>query len=280
MPVNACNYPTWGSTFDIKEMTLANITGTKYNDNNTFNNPWWHWRSDLDGTNGNDTINGLAGNDILNGKNGNDRLNGGSGNDRLNGDNGNDRLFGESGNDTLNGNAGNDTLRGGNGNDRLNGGTGNDSLSGEAGNDILNGDSGNDSLSGGTGHDTLNGGSGNDRLNGGPGNDILSGGSGRDTLTGGTGADTFDFNSVGESPPNGRDTIVGFNRGQGDRIDLKAIDADRGWPLGNQDFKPSQLIYEKVNGNGLLTVNVYDGDDLQIILTGHPPLNVNEDIIG
>ena len=52
------------------------------------------------------------------------------------------------------------------------------------------------------------------------------------------------------------------------------------WPLGNQDFKPSQLIYEKVNGNGLLTVNVYDGDDLQIILTGHPALNVNEDIIG
>jgi Ca2+-binding RTX toxin-like protein len=108
----------------------------------------------------------------------------------------------------------------------------------------------------------------------------LSGGNGHDTLSGGTGADTFDFNSVGESPPNGRDTIVGFNRAQGDRIDLKAIDADRGWPLGNQDFKPSQLIYEKVNGNGLLTVNVYDGDDLQIILTGHPPLNVNEDIIG
>ena len=30
----------------------------------------------------------------------------------------------------------------------------------------------------------------------------------------------------------------------------------------------------------LLTVNVYDGDDLQIILAGYPPLNVNEDIIG
>jgi Ca2+-binding RTX toxin-like protein len=68
-------------------------------------------------------------------------------------------------------------------------------------------------------------------------------------------ANTFDFNSVGGSPPNGCDTITGYNRGQGDRIDLKAIDADRGWALGNQDFKPSQLIYEKVNGNGLLTVN-------------------------
>ena len=89
---------------------MANITGTKYHDNNSFNNPWWQWRSDLDGTNGNDTINGLQGNDILNGKNGNDRLNGGSGNDRLNGDNGNDRLFGESGNDTLNGGSGNDSL--------------------------------------------------------------------------------------------------------------------------------------------------------------------------
>jgi Ca2+-binding RTX toxin-like protein len=117
-------------TFDIKEMTLANITGTKYHDNNSFNNPWWHWRSDLDGTNGNDTINGLQGNDILNGKNGNDRLIGGSGNDRLNGDNGNDLLFGDSGNDTLNGGSGNDTLRGGTGHDTLNGGSGNDRLNG------------------------------------------------------------------------------------------------------------------------------------------------------
>jgi hypothetical protein len=61
---------------------------------------------------------------------------------------------------------------------------------------------------------------------------------------------------------------------------MRLIDADRGWPLGKQDFKPSQPIYEKVNGNGLLTVTVYDGDVLQIILTGHPSLNVNEDIIG
>jgi Ca2+-binding RTX toxin-like protein len=103
VPVDACIYLSTASTFDIKEITLANITGTRYHDNNSFNNPWWKWRPDLDGTNQNDTINGLQGNDILSGKDGNDRLNGGSGNDRLNGDNGNDRLIGVSGNDALNG---------------------------------------------------------------------------------------------------------------------------------------------------------------------------------
>jgi Ca2+-binding RTX toxin-like protein len=99
----------------------------------------------------------------------------------------------------------------------------------------LDGTNGNDTINGLAGNDILNGKNGNDRLNGGPGNKVLVG-----------------WKRPGH--PHGRD-----------RINLKAIDANTGWPLGNQDFKPSQLIYEKVNGNGLLTVNVYDGDDLQII---------------
>jgi hypothetical protein len=107
----------------------------------------------------------------------------------------------------------------------------------------------------------------------------LSGGSGRDTLTGGIGADTFDFNSVGESPPNRRDTIVGFNRGQGDRIDEGNRCGQRlaAWQSGFQ-AKPADT--RRSMEIDLLTVNIYDGDELQIILTGYPPLNVNEDIIG
>jgi Ca2+-binding RTX toxin-like protein len=61
---------------------------------------------------------------------------------------------------------------------------------------------------------------GNDTLTGGSGNDWISGGQGNDTLKGGAGADTFAFADTG---PANVDTIVDYNAGQGDILDLSAL---------------------------------------------------------
>jgi len=182
----------------------------------------------LKGQSGADRLMGAAGNDLLDGGSGDDTLDGGSGNDTLLGGDGNDSLIGGSGADRLSGNAGNDILNGGLGADTLNGGAGNDTLLGGADNDLLNGGSGADLLEGGAGHDKLLGGDGNDTLLGGAGNDRLVGGAGKDVLTGGLGADQFVFVNRLDSGTTaaGRDMITDFSRGQGDVIDLAAMDAN------------------------------------------------------
>ncbi|MBX9459328.1 MAG: M10 family metallopeptidase C-terminal domain-containing protein [Rhizobium sp.] len=81
----------------------------------------------------------------------------------------------------------------------------------------------------------MGGGAGGDTLVGGKGNDRLTGGLDADTLTGGGGKDQFVFRTVNDSMPGAFDTITDFNPRQGDRIDLKAIDAD-GSRSGNQGF--------------------------------------------
>jgi Ca2+-binding RTX toxin-like protein len=157
-------------------------------------------------------------NNRINGNNLNNTLTGGLGDDTLNGRSGNDVLNGDAGNDTLEGGSGIDNLSGGIGNDTLDGGANNDNLVGGAGNDTLRGQSGVDVLNGGTGNDSLLGGTGGDRLVGGSGDDVLNGEAGNDTLTGGSGRDTFTF--TGSLAGLGRDLIVDFNRGQGDKIQL------------------------------------------------------------
>jgi Ca2+-binding RTX toxin-like protein len=113
--------------------------------------------------------------------------------------------------------------------DRAEGFGGNDTMKGNAGNDRLSGGSGNDRLEGGSGADQLSGGTGADRLIGGGGNDRLTGGTGRDTLTGNSGADRFVFASAADAGKgSNRDIITDFSRSQGDRIDLKGIDARTG----------------------------------------------------
>ena len=100
----------------------------------------------------------------------------------------------------------------------------------------LKGAAGGDSLSGRSGNDRLWGESGNDTLNGGAGDDILIGGLGRDTLTGGKGRDVFVFDDRHASPsiiP--AETITDFNGRAGDRINLKAVDANPLLP-GDQPF--------------------------------------------
>jgi Ca2+-binding RTX toxin-like protein len=131
--------------------------------------------TNIDGTNGNDTIRGtngpdciysFAGNDRLYGLGGDDTLVAGAGNDALWGDDGFDWLAGETGNDTLYGGSGVDTIEGGIGNDRLFGGAGDDDLDGGDGNDQLFGDAGRDYLAGGNGNDTLRGGGRSRYVNG------------------------------------------------------------------------------------------------------------------
>ncbi len=114
----------------------------------------------------------------------------------------------------------------------LHGSEGDNALTGSAGSDQLSGGAGNDRLHGGAGDDLLMGGAGADKLFGGAGDDALHGGVGRDVLVGGAGADTFVFASTGAAVG---DVIEDFSHAQGDRIDLRGIDADTG-AEGNQAF--------------------------------------------
>lgn len=93
---------------------------------------------------------------------------------------------------------------------------------------ILNGTNGNDVLRGGTAADTLNGGKGNDMLNGGRGSDVLAGGKGKDLFQ-------FDAATVADGIAI-VDRITDFNRHDGDKIDLSAIDAKTA-TIRNDKFK-------------------------------------------
>jgi serralysin len=96
--------------------------------------------------------------------------------------------------------------------------------------DRVTGYSGHDNVYGYGGNDSLDGGTGNDTLLGGTGNDILIGGTGKDTLTGGTERDYFDFDKISESgiTSSTRDVIKDFSKSQGDKVDLRTIDAKTG----------------------------------------------------
>lgn len=132
----------------------------------------------------------------------------------------------------------------------------------------FNGGAGDDAYTGGAKNDVLNGGAGDDTLIGGKGNDKLTGGAGADTLTGSAGKDQFIFKSIADSTPDATDTITDFNGKQGDRINLKAIDADT-TTSGNQAFdfigtdafsgKAGELRFDKV-GTGFDIFGDTDGD--------------------
>ncbi len=93
-----------------------------------------------------------------------------------------------------------------------------------------------DAIFGSGAANTLKGLNGDDALAGRGNNDVLVGGRGMDLLQGDAGADRFDFNAIAESVVGARrDVILDFNHGQGDRIDLRDIDANTGTG-GNQAF--------------------------------------------
>ena len=207
----------------------------------------------LDGT-------GNAGRNVIEGNAGANRLDGAEGRDSLYGMAGADTLVGGAQDDALFGGAGSDAasyalseagvtivlsqdVGGGRHGYGVGGDAAGDSLTdiervlGSAFRDRLTGSSGGDGLFGGAGNDALTGGQGNDTLSGEAGADRISGGGGLDRLTGGRGADIFVYAAASDSTLRaiGRDTINDFSRLQGDRIDLKAIDADT-TVTGNQAF--------------------------------------------
>ncbi len=169
----------------------------------------------------------------INGGDGDDTIQGGSGFDDLNGGNGNDLFLVSGGLDDIRGDAGSDTVRAtitidaqlldnriNTLNDNTSGSfqsslnsieraeiTGNDDdnsinastftgttvLVGNGGNDILNGGSGPNTLNGGAGDDLLQGGAGFDFLLAGAGNDDLRPGAGSGFADGGADTDTLTF---------------------------------------------------------------------------------------
>lgn len=85
-------------------------------------------------------------------------------NSDINGTEGRDTLQGTSGDDLINGLGDRDVIKGFAGRDTLNGGEGNDNLQGGFNDDVLNGDGGNDLIITGFGNDVVTGGEGSDRV--------------------------------------------------------------------------------------------------------------------
>jgi Ca2+-binding RTX toxin-like protein len=206
----------------------ANIDGTGNGSANT-----------LTGNSGKNTLNGLDGNDILIGGVGIDILNGGNDNDTL-------RIAGtEANGDTFSGGLGIDkiqvigaaavTLAGFSKTNGIEQWQGNSKgVFGTAA--VNNFDF--SSLTSATGWTSINTGAGNDTIVGTKFKDTIIGGAGKDIITGGLLGDIFDFNATSESVRGvNRDQLKGFNRAQGDKIDLRDIDADTSANPGNDVFK-------------------------------------------
>ena len=158
----------------------------------------------------------------------------------------NNTLIGNSAINTLTGGAGNDRLDGKAGADKMLGGLGDDSYVVDSATDVVteNANEGNDTVEALvtftlgsnlenltlTGSAAING-IGNTLANSLIGNaavNSLNGGGGKDTLTGGLGADRFVFSALSDSGVGAtmRDLIQDFSSAQGDKIDVKAIDAN------------------------------------------------------
>jgi len=164
-------------------------------------------------------------------------------------------------------------------NEDIDGTTRRDDLFGAAGKDTIDGGNGNDRLFGEKANDRLAGGAGNDTLDGGAGKDVLRGGAGVDVLAGGAGGDTFDFDATGDSRAGRPDTILDFAGDQGDRIDLRTIDANtlsggngRFSFVGDAPFSgtAAELRFQVAGDDGVLSGDV-NGDgkaDFAILLAG------------
>ena len=107
---------------------------------------------------------------------------------------------------------------------------------GTAAADVLRGTNSGDTMRGPGGNGVLFGRGGRDHLRGG-GGDVLHSRLGLDDLKGGAGADRFVYTEARHAPhgTGAFDEILDFSRREGDRIDLRGIDAKAG-VAGNQPF--------------------------------------------
>lgn len=186
---------------------------------------------------GNDTIYAGSGKDTVYGGGGRDSVDGGLSADKLYGQAGADSLYGGGQDDTLVGGADADYLNGGYSDDLI---YGDETVSAAAGsNDTIDGYYGDDTIYGGGGNDLINAGSNEDVVYGGHGNDTITGGGDKDILYGNEGADVFRYPDKLDSFPGYRnlhvDVIKDFNVAQGDKIDLRTIDANSS-VAGDQAF--------------------------------------------
>jgi Ca2+-binding RTX toxin-like protein len=200
---------------------------------------------------------GSACDDFLLGDDGDNVLRGGGGNDMVGGLGGNDALYGEAGDDVLEGGAGDDVLEGGAGSDTacfvlgMNAGVVADLASGTAqggyvGNDLL------------AGIENLQGSFRDDRVAGDKRANALEGAGGADMLEGRGGADRFVYGQDYDSRP-AADRILDFSHKQGDRIDLRGVDADR-QVTGDQTF--TFIGQGQFNGVGQVRFFQQDGDTI------------------
>jgi Ca2+-binding RTX toxin-like protein len=113
-------------------------------------------------------------------------------------------------------------------------------------------------VKGTSGADLLVGSSSNDSIYGGAGNDTIIGAGSGDHLVGGDGADLFVFKATTDSPTTNPDVIADFNEGEGDKIDLSAMDAKVG---GVDD--PFTIVKYFTHHAGELTL-AYNVDHVEI----------------
>jgi len=126
-----------------------------------------------------------------------------------------------------------------------------------------------DTLAGGAGNDQLVGRAGDDSLIGGEGDDTLQGGVGRDELSGRSGRDIYVYSSVAESSDvvGQTDLIFDLRREDGDRIDLRQIDADTTTDgqqsfrfIGQRAFEQAGDLRFEPTGRGMVIYGDVDGD--------------------
>jgi Ca2+-binding RTX toxin-like protein len=200
--------------------SIENLVGSSHADN-------------LSGNDQDNVIEGVIGDDMLFGFGGADELDGGLGADWLYGGDGKDKLDGGYGDDQLFGHAGDDQLTGGQGADVINGGTGIDvaryfKSNGAVTIDLsialaAGGHAQGDALSG---IENLQGSAHDDTLKGDGAANWLDGAGGVDQLKGNGGADTFFFMPTTTGLSADADTVLDFNKAQGDKIQLFGMD---GW---------------------------------------------------
>jgi serralysin len=268
-----------GVAFDFSDGSRDRISGFEVVIGSNYADTLFGWKNDDDlrGGAGGDYLSGAAGNDTLRGDAGDDTIVGGRGFDFV------DYFYGPAG--TISLRAG-EALLGDGDHDTIKGVEG---VHGSQGDDTIIGDAGTNELWGEIGDDRLVGGYGDDRLIGGTGSDRLTGGSGTDTMWGGAGADTFAFLAAdtwvrsGGGPNPASDTIVDYSHVDGDRIALRAIDAndltarnDAFHFLGDGTFTghAGELRTEMVDGNTLVQAD-RNGDgqsDFTITLLGEHAL--------